>query len=497
MPPKDTIWTIKYFTKSVDIKLNKYYNNERLFTKGFVMGISSLGVGSGILTQDVLDQLRQADESQRITPITLNLANENDKSNAIDILDASMVNFRDAANELQSATLFDARATTVTGTSVSVTAAEGSDVQDFTLNVTQLARKEIDESASFGADTALIATGTGTLDLTIGTTSYTIDYDATTTLKDLKNSINAVAGQDVSASVVQLATGDFRLFLNAANEGTSQNISITDTSGFLSDDGGTTAGGTNLTTGMSTIQTGLDATFEYNGQAITRSTNNVTDLISGYTISLDELGSSSVSIEHDRSDLESRVDSFVTQYNSIMTEISKQTKPSTDSKVRGIFSGDSIIKSMKTSIQNMLDSISNAGGNLQDYGFDIDRDGVMSVDKTVLNEKLDENPGNVKAFFAGGDYTDSTGTVTTLTGAFSSFYTTVNSFTKTNGGLDQVKTNINENISSYEDRKTRETERLDSKYEILKKQYTAYNALINRFNSSSDIFTQLANANNN
>jgi len=458
------------------------------------MGISSLGVGSGILTQDVLDQLRKADESQRVTPITLNLANENDKSNALEVLDAAMVNFRDAANELQSTTLFDARTTNVTGSSVAVTADGGSDVQDFTLNVTQLARKEIDESASFTADTALIATGTGTLDVAIGTTSYTINYDATTTLKDLKNSINSVAGTDVSASVVQLATGDFRLFLNAANEGANQNISITDTSGLLSDDGGTTSNGTNLTTGMTTIQTGLDATFDYNGQAITRNTNTITDLVSGYSISLSELGSSTVSIQQDRTDLESRVDSFVSQYNAIITEISKQTKSSTDSKVRGIFSGDSIIKSMKNSIQNMLGSISNVGGSLQDYGFDIDRDGVMSIDKTILNTQLDINPNNVKAFFSGGDYTDTTGTVTTLTGAFSSFYTTVNGFTKTNGDLDQVKNNISEKISNYEDRKLKATERLDSKYAVLKKKYTAYNTLINRFNSSSDIFTQLANA---
>ena len=43
------------------------------------MGISSLGVGSSILTQDILDQLREADESGKITPITLSIANENDK----------------------------------------------------------------------------------------------------------------------------------------------------------------------------------------------------------------------------------------------------------------------------------------------------------------------------------------------------------------------------------------------------------------------------------
>ncbi len=457
--------------------------------KGFVMGISSLGVGSNILTQSVLDQLRAADESQRITPLTLNIANENDKSAARDVLDAAMVNFRDAANELKSTTLFDARKTDVTGTSVSITAAAGSDIQDFTLNVTQLAKKQINESGSYSADSALIATGTGTLDLTIGASTYSINYDATSTLKDLKNSINKIAGTDVNASVVQVTTGDFRLFLSAANEGLSQSISITDTSGLLKS-------GAQLTS-LSTIQAGKDATFDFNGQAITRSSNSITDLVSGYTVSLKELGSSTVSVSQDRTDLETRVDSFVSQYNAVVSEISKQTKSSTDSTVRGIFSGDSIVKSMKTTLENMFGSISNAGGNLQDYGFSVDRSSVMSVDKTVLNAKIDANPNNVKAFFSGGDYTSATGTVTTLTGAFSSYYTTANSFTKINGDLDQVKNSISENLTNYNDRKASATKRLDAKYAILKRKYTAFNTLINKFNSASNIFTQLASTKTN
>ncbi len=453
-------------------------------TKGFVMGISSLGVGSGILTQSVLDQLRAADDAKRIKPLTLNIVNENDKSAARDVLNAAMVNFRDAANELQNTSLFDARKANVTGTSVAVTATAGSDIQSFTLNVTQLAQKQISESGSYTADTALVASGTGSLSLTIGAKSYTINYDATTTLKTLKNSINKIAGADVNASVVQVATGDFRLFLSAANEGAAQSISLTDTSALLS--------GTQLTTGLSTIQAGQDATFTYNGQAITRSSNTVTDLVSGYTVALKELGSSTVNVSQDRTNLETRVDSFVKQYNAIMNEISKQTKSSTDSKTRGIFSNDSIVNSMKSNIQNMLGSISNAGGNLENYGFSIDRSGIMSVDKTVLNTKIDANSNNVKAFFSGGDYTSATGTVTTLTGAFSSFYTTVNSFTKTNGDLDQVKNTITQSLSDYQARKTSEIKRLDEKYAILKKKYTAYNSIINKFNSVSSLFTQLS-----
>ena len=470
------------------------------------MGISSLGVGSGILTQDVLDQLRKADESQRITPITLNLANENDKKDSLKVIDATMVNFRDSINELKNATVFDARKTTVTGSSVSITASANSDLQDFTLNVTQLATKRIEESGAFSnagypADPALkydpkvdtIATGAGTLQFNITgmTAPLDITVDATTTLDDLKKAINSQAGDFAQATIVQTNDGEFNLFISSALTGAGKDISITDAGGVLK--------GTQLTSGMDAIAgaAGQNSAFEFNGQAITRTTNNVTDLISGYDITLEELGSSAVKVEQDRESIETKIDSFVEKYNSIITELGKQTLSSTDSETRGIFSSESSIKSMKRAIEDMIATATNEGGSMADYGFEVDREGKMSIDKTIFNTKLDDNPSNVEAFFRGGDFTKTDLTVVTLTGAFSGFYDIVNGYSKTNGGLDQVKDSIAQSITSYEERKISATERLDAKYAIMKKQYTAYNSLINRFNSSSDIFTQLANANNN
>lgn len=460
------------------------------------MGISSLGAGSSILTQDVLDQLREADEAQRIRPLTLNIANETDKKDSLKVIDASMTNLRDSINELKSTTLFDERSATISGTSVSMTAEEGSDIQEFTLDVTQLATKEINESGSYGAETNLIATDAGSMTIDVGDKSYTIDYTDEMTLKDLKKEINKVAGDDVKASIVQVSSGDFRLFFNAVNEGDNQNISITDNDGNLSDDNGETAGGTNLTDDMTTVQEGKNAKFTYNGENIERNSNNITDLISGYNITLNEVGSSTVNVEQNRETIESRVDSFVEKYNSTIKELSKQTVSSTDSSVRGIFSGDSMMKGMKPAIQNMIDSLSDAGGNMLDYGFSIDRDGIMSIDKKIFNEKIDDNPSNVEAFFTGGDFTKEDGSVEAIDGAFNSFYSVVNEFTKTNGDLDLVKTNIEERLSSYEDRKTSATERLDTKYAILKKQYAAYDSMISKFNSASSMFSQMITAEN-
>ncbi len=448
--------------------------------------ISSLGAGAGVLTQSVLDQLRQADESQWITPIDFEIALEKDKQSAFDVLNANMKNLYDAMNELATNTLFDERSAVVTGTSVEVTADANSDLQDFTLNVINLATKQIEQSGSFAATTDTIASGTGTLNLNIDGQDFTINYDATTTLDDLKNEINSVAGTKIDATVVQVATGDFRLFMSSVDTGTTQDITLTDTSGLLS--------GTQLTTGSSVVQTAVDANFEFNGLALTRTSNNITDLITGYDITLKETGLSTVSVQQNRDEILSRVDSFVAQYNSAIDELTSLTKNSTDSESRGIFAAESLIKNLRSDLQDMIGTVGGGVGSLYDYGFDIDKDGKMTVDKTVMNEKMDANINNFEAFFSGGDYDNGDGTTTTLTGAFDELTNLVGQYTKTNAYLSQFSDSISERISTLEDRRTSAIERLDSKYETLAKQYTAYDLMMTRLNNASNAFIQMVNA---
>jgi len=461
------------------------------------MGISSLGVGSSILTQDVLDQLRKADEGQRIRPITFDLANENDKKSALKVLDANMTNFRDAINEMKTATLYDERKTTVSGTAVEVTASANSDVQDFTLDVTKLAAKQIDESGTFDSDTAKIANGDGAIEIAVGPEKFQIAYNADTTLKDLKKSINENTDGKLEATIVQTKTGEYKLFISSTETGKGKDISITDNADADGDGDGDGANlkTTALTDDLSQIQPGADAEFKFNGQPLTRASNEFDDLISGYNIKFKEVGFSEVKVEQDRDEIMKRMDSFVNKYNEIITELEKQTKSSTDSSERGIFSGNSTIKNMRGVIRDMISSVSGGVGTMQDYGFEIDREGKMSLDKSVVNKKLDDDPKNVEAFFSGGDFTTTSGTVQ-LNGAFSSFYDAVNTFTKANGNLDLVKDNINESISSLEDRKESATERLDAKYAIMKKQYAAYDLMISKMNSASNMFSQMVNAQN-
>jgi len=449
------------------------------------MGISSLGVGSSILTQDVLDQLRAADDAGQVKPIEFSIANEEDKKDALELIDASMKNFIDSINDIKSQTLYGERQAEVTGSAVEVTASTDTDIQDFTLNVSVLATKQIEESGAFTSDDELVANGVGSINLNIDGEDFTIDYDATTTLKDLKNLINDVAGDKVDATVVQINSGEFRLFVSSADTGTTQDITMTD-SGQLKD--------TRLTGQLTAIQTGVDAEFTFNGQAITRTSNNVDDLISGLDITLKEVGTSAVSVTQNRDNIMEKFESFVEKYNAAITELDKVTASSLDSDERGIFSGESTIKSMKSTIENMVSSVGGGVGSLIDYGFDVDKNGNMTLDKDVLSTKLDDDSSNVEVFFAGGDFDNGDGTTTAVEGAFAQMATIIEAYTDYDATLDQFKDSITDRISSLEDRKDTATERLDAKYEIMKKQFAAYDLMISKFNSASSMFVQMANA---
>jgi len=462
------------------------------------MGISSLGVGSNVLTQDVIDQLKAADESQYVKPLTTKISNEKSKSGQLDIVNALMDNLSESTGNIADFGLFNTRTADVTGSAVTVTANDGSDIQDFSITVNHLATKEIEQSGSFATADSAIATGDGQLKLSVGSQDFTIDYTSDMTLTKLKDQINKDAVGTVTASIVEVAKDDFRLFLTAANTGTGQDISITDVAGKGENLKEQLQADTDTTDGYTNVQTAQDASFKYNGLDITRSSNTVSDLLSGVTITLKEgtdanPSTSNVSVKQDVKGIEDKLDSFVEKFNSAITQLSTMTKSSKDAKERGIFSSDSTIKTMKSTVVNMLATVGEGAGRLGDYGFSSNRDGTISLDHSKFEEKLKENPDNVQAFFSGGEFT-ANGTTKTLTGAFDEMKSTLDRYTKYNATLDQLKTSYTTRISSLEDQKQLAIDRLTAKYNIMAKRFAAYDAIISKINSASSMFVQLANA---
>ena len=468
------------------------------------MGISSLGAGSSILTQDVLDQLRAADEAKFVAPLDARLKAEADKSAAFDVVDAYMDNVYESLKSLNEYGIFESRTASSSNESIAdVVAKDSSDVQDFSLEVTNLATKEITQSGSYGARDAAISTGTGEgkLELAVGSESFIFNYAADTTLEDLKEMINRDAGDSVNATIVQVSNGDFRLILSAVNTGTGQEISITDIVGEgenlgeqLLADPDAVADPDNLVDGMTNIQTAIDASFKFNGVDITRSSNSIDDLLSGVTITLKDAGTTNVSVKQNTEHIEERIINFVDKYNSAMLQLNTDTKSSQEVSERGVFSSDSTIKGMKASLVSMLSVVGGSAGKIEDFGLELDADGRLSLDSEKFTTKLAADPTSVQAFFVGGSFTKEDGIVIEVEGAFIEMESEVAKYSKYNNTLDQFKDSLKTRYDSITEQKEKAVERLNASYAIQAKKFAAYDLIISKFNTASDMFTQMINA---
>ena len=103
--------------------------------------LSSLGIGSGVLSYDVIDKLKKADEHLMIDPLKtkLDLTKKREKALSEFITIASTV--KTDIMDLADGTLFAKVNTSVNGGSVDVKANDGVKPQSFDIDVENLAQK--------------------------------------------------------------------------------------------------------------------------------------------------------------------------------------------------------------------------------------------------------------------------------------------------------------------------------------------------------------------
>jgi len=194
---------------------------------------SSLGIGSGILTQSVIDQLKAADVSAQIKPITTNISKTQEKQTALTSLQSLMTGVSSLANTFSDQMTYLNRAGTSSSSDVSMSVLGGTNIQSATINVSKLAQNDIWESQGFAYSTSLVNSSGSAQNLTlkVGSTTQNINVSANANVQDLADAINSSAGSLVTASVVNTgnATNPYRLVIKGDSTGSTSNISLTDT----------------------------------------------------------------------------------------------------------------------------------------------------------------------------------------------------------------------------------------------------------------------------
>lgn len=551
--------------------------------------INSLGLGSGVLTSDLIDKLKANDEATSVTPFDSKIALNKQKSQALDLLNSLLTNFKTSVNALDNDSLYQKRSVSGTNDSVSVSADAGSQIRDFSLNITNIAKKNVLQSASFSSNTDKIASTDGKLNLNISGKNYTIDYTATTTLDDIKQSINDVAGSDVSASVLQTGTSAYSLVVTSKVTGKDQTISLTDLSGnlknknlvsegvssgsfiaaddFIANSGSagtmsvnlggvevkslayddtttlqqmvdninndstlngkiaasivqygtndyrmvltpkdgaegnaititdTPSTGTGLLSSITTttdkgglvntVQDGKDASFTFDGIAMTRSSNTITDIATGLTVNLlKDGGSANIAITQDRDQIATELDGFVSSYNTLQQQLDSMLSTNKDAGTVGIFNGDNTIRNISREITRMISSVDSKGFALADYGIGLNRDGTMSFDKTVFTEKMNTDPEGTEGFFSGKTTVNSAGVATSTDGIFTSLSSLMTSYVGSSGTVTNLVADTKSGTTSLNEERAKAVKLLEARYATLTAKFAAYDSMISKLNAS-------------
>ncbi len=433
--------------------------------------VSSLGIGSnGVLSYDVIDKLKKVDEDATIKPIDNKIAKNKTQSDDLAILTTMTASLKSASSTLSDETSYLSRSVTSSDEGISVSAEAGAEVQDFSFDVTGLAKRDIYQSKSFTNTTDTFASDDDTIKINIDGKDYSISVTSSTTLEDLKGKIYDATDGKVTASILNVG-GDtpYKLILKSTDTGANNVMTI-------SSDGDAVSNLGIADDSTSHIQQASDLEATFDGVSITRPSNTIDDLITGVTITATKEVNSNISIKQDTSVLSDSLQSFVDKYNDLINNLNESTKYDTETKASGTFQGTSEIKSLKSDIATKLFQVDPKGRNLSEYGITINSNGLLEFDKSTFDSKMSTDANDVENYFVGD--ADNKGFFTNYNDMLSGYIDT------RTGTLSQLNTELTDEKESLAEDKTKATERLDAKYDILTTKFRAYDAMISQMNQS-------------
>lgn len=412
------------------------------------------GLGSQLNDQQLITALVQAQQLQ-LKPIQDQVTLNNNKLTALQQFNTLVTTLKNDAQQLSNPPGFNnasnnafaqVNATVTSNTStagstyLSVTAAAGTTPQTYTLGalgggannaIIQLAQAGQQTSNAFTvatADTAFVVAGPPAAGQ-IGAGTFNVNGIAITlntgdSLNTVAADFNAISGQTgISATVLQPSTGSFKLVFSATQTGAAHAFNL--------NEGGPGSVITNDTSlawsqvVLTNTQTAQDSKFVLDGQTVQRSTNSISDAISGLTFNLlqatPDNTTLNLAITPNTTAAQNGVVNFMNAYNDLMTFYANQTQLNSDGTLASTsyLANDSTVSSTINSIQSQLanavsglsgtyTSLASLGISFTNLPAQTDSTGkqtqpavnnVLTFDQTTLQSALASNFSKVQAVF--------------------------------------------------------------------------------------------------
>lgn len=444
--------------------------------------LTATGLGSGLDISSLVEQLVTAERAPTANRLTARESRANEELSALGRFRSALATFKDALKNLKDLDGFQGRKVS-TGDAEVFTATAGSTAQpgSYEVEVLSLATAQRLRSAAFADATS--ATGTGTLQISVGgaATSIVIDSPANS-LNDIRNAINSAPNNPgVRASVVNAADGAY-LVLSSTTTGTAGviTVSVTGGNGGLAGLAFDPLAGANP---MTVLTPAADASLRIDGVTVSSADNSVSDAVEGLTIDLKAASPGTLlnlSVELDPAGAKTAVQGFVTAYNKLMDTIAELTRYNVDTREAAPLLGDATVRGVRDQLRRELAGSLGQGlyASLAAIGVTTQTNGKLELNATRLNDALDDDFDAVGRLFAG-----STGLATRLDDVAG---TTLAS----NSSIATRESALKTTLKSITTQRTTLDERMEQVRERLRKQFTAMDTLVNQLKNTSSFLSQ-------
>ncbi|MDH5301466.1 MAG: flagellar filament capping protein FliD [Gammaproteobacteria bacterium] len=396
------------------------------------MGISSVGVGSGIDVGGLVDRLISAEGAPKTNRYNRKEADIQAKLTSLGTLKGALSDFQMSFSALKYASSFTSiKASSSQSAIFSASAAKGAAVGNYSLEVSKLAQAHsVATKAGTGLTSLGSQIGTGSITIDFGTwdnaaapPTFTANPSKTAktinitdgSISGIRDAINK-ANVGVNANIIYDGS-NYRLSLTSSTgAANAMRISTVDNDGNNTDSSGLSMLAFDKDTGSAGFAMNLDentlaqdAEIAIDGLIVHSATNVVTDVIKDVTINLKsaQVGTKGVlSVAADTTAITSGVQKFVDSFNGLVGTLKQLSFYNAETGDRGVFLGDSAVRNIESGIRRIMGqafgSQTGAYNSLASLGITTQRDGSLQLDSAKLDKALSANLEDVRMVFAGG-----------------------------------------------------------------------------------------------
>ena len=188
--------------------------------------INSLGVGSGVLSYDVIDKLREADEKSMIRPIERKMEQNIEKQTALTEIKTLVSAIRTPTKILADYSSYLGRTTNVNSDAIKATVASGVPMQDIKVDVHQLAQGDINEvGGKFESRDSVFSENDASLSFYTQGRTYKIDIKGGMSLGDVAQLITDETNGEVTGIIMKTGgSKPYQLMMNSKGMGDQSRI---------------------------------------------------------------------------------------------------------------------------------------------------------------------------------------------------------------------------------------------------------------------------------